>query len=72
MDGTLVDSTAGVVAAWEAAVKKYPGSGLTAEEILSCMFFFVASPDAYNVVLRSISWDQDHREPSQGLRNRGS
>lgn len=39
MDGTLVDSTAGVVAAWEAAVKKYPGSGLTAKEILSCTCF---------------------------------
>lgn len=36
MDGTLVDSTAGVTAAWDATVKKYPGKGLSVEEILKC------------------------------------
>jgi len=73
MDGTLVDSTAGVVAAWDVAVKKYPGSGLSTEEILSCKFFFVTSPGAYNnIVVCSVSWYQDRREPSQGLRDRGS
>ncbi|KAF9649351.1 phosphatase [Thelephora ganbajun] len=35
MDGTLVDSTAGVTAAWEAIVREYPGEGLSVEEILS-------------------------------------
>lgn len=36
MDGTLIDSTAGVAAAWEVTVKKYPGRGLSVEEILGC------------------------------------
>jgi len=59
MDGTLVDSTAGVAAAWEATVKEYPGIGLSVEEILSCEFFFVASFGAYNLVICSISWYPD-------------
>jgi glycerol-1-phosphatase len=33
MDGTLVDSTAGVVGAWELFREKYPG--INVEEILS-------------------------------------
>ena len=35
MDGTLVDSTAGVVGAWEVFAQTYPG--IDVEEILSCM-----------------------------------
>jgi beta-phosphoglucomutase-like phosphatase (HAD superfamily) len=34
MDGTLVDSTAGVVGAWSAFAKSYPG--INVEDILSC------------------------------------
>jgi len=66
MDGTLVDSVAGVSAAWEAILKEYPGKGLRVEEILSCEFFFVASftSSAYNCVVRSISWYPDCRKPS--------
>jgi hypothetical protein len=64
MDGTLVDSLAGVTAAWEAILKEYPGQGLSVEEILSCGFFLVASFGAYNLVVCSISWDQNRRKPS--------
>lgn len=39
MDGTLVDSVAGVTAAWEAVAKEYPGKDINVEEILSCEFF---------------------------------
>ena len=56
MDGTLVDSAAGVTAAWEAIVKEYPEKDLNVEEILSCESFFVTSFGAYNLVVRSISW----------------
>lgn len=38
MDGTLVDSLAGVTAAWEAILKEYPGVSLSVEEILSSEF----------------------------------
>lgn len=34
MDGTLVDSTAGVVGAWEVFAESYPG--IKVDEILSC------------------------------------
>lgn len=43
MDGTLVDSTAGVTAAWEAILEEYPREDLTVEEILSCEPFFTKS-----------------------------
>lgn len=43
MDGTLVDSTAGVTAAWEAILEEYPREDLTVEEILSCEPFFMKS-----------------------------
>lgn len=55
MDGTLVDTAAGVTAAWEATVKRYPEKNLNVEEILSCKFFPVASFGAYNPVVCSIS-----------------
>ena len=58
MDGTLVDSVAGVTAAWEALAKKYPG-GLNVEEILSCEFLIATYFDAYNLVVCSIPWYQD-------------
>lgn len=35
MDGTLVDSTDGVVGAWELFKEKYPG--LNVDQVLSCM-----------------------------------
>ena len=34
MDGTLVDSTDGVVGAWELFAEKYPGLDVT--QVLSC------------------------------------
>ena len=37
MDGTLVDSMAGVTGAWELFATKYPG--LNVKEILGCAFF---------------------------------
>ena len=42
MDGTLVDSTAGVVGAWETFAETYPG--LDVENVLSCTH--VAPPDS--------------------------
>ena len=36
MDGTLVDSTAGVVGAWQVFAETYPG--IDVDEILSCRF----------------------------------
>ena len=36
MDGTLVDSTDGVVGAWELFAETYPGIDVT--EILSCQY----------------------------------
>ena len=56
MDGTLVDSTAGVTAAWETIVREYPEKDLNVGEILSCESFFVASFGACNLVICSISW----------------
>ena len=36
MDGTLVDSTDGVVGAWELFAEKYPGLDVT--QVLSCTY----------------------------------
>jgi hypothetical protein len=38
MDGTLVDSMAGVIGAWELFATKYPG--LNVQEILGCRYQF--------------------------------
>jgi beta-phosphoglucomutase-like phosphatase (HAD superfamily) len=48
MDGTLVDSVAGVTAAWELFARKYPGKDVNVEEILSCGFFLSFTFGAYN------------------------
>ena len=66
MDGTLVDSTAGVTAAWEALVKEYPGKGLNVEDILSCELFSwdLSLPAPYNHMTSSIPWHPDYRKPS--------
>ena len=40
MDGTLVDSTDGVVGAWETFAEKYPGIDLSV--ILSCEYCLVS------------------------------
>lgn len=45
MDGTLVDSTAGVVGAWTAFAKTYPG--IDVHEILSCEGSFIFFNGAY-------------------------
>jgi len=71
MDGTLVDSVAGVTAAWEVTAKKYPGKDINVKEILSSRFSLVTSFSAYNPVIRSNSWYQDRRKPSQVLWDRG-
>lgn len=42
MDGTLIDSTAGVIGAWKLFKEKYPG--LDVEQILSCESFGFTSP----------------------------
>lgn len=39
MDGTLVDSMAGVIGAWELFATKYPG--LNVQEILGCRYHFI-------------------------------
>lgn len=59
MDGTLIDSAGDLAAAWEAIAKDYPG-GLNVAEILSCEYS-VTYFDAYNVVVCSVSWNQDRR-----------
>ena len=59
MDGTLVDSTAGVAAAWEAVVKEYPDKDLRIDDILSCGLFFSWHLSADITVVYSISWHQD-------------
>lgn len=41
MDGTLIDSTAGVIGAWNLFKEKYPG--LDVEQILSCEFIAFSS-----------------------------
>ena len=64
MDGTLVDSVAGVTAAWEVIAKKYPDKDINIEKILSSRFSFVASFGAYDPIARSHSWCQDRRKPS--------
>jgi len=42
MDGTLVDSTAGVVGAWNVFKETYPSIG-NVEDVLSCTFFLFLS-----------------------------
>ena len=61
MDGTLVNSVAGVTAAWEFFAKKYPDKNIDVKEILSCgLFFMVYSTfGAYNLVVHSDSWYPD-------------
>lgn len=61
MDGTLVNSVAGVTAAWEVFAKKYPHRDIDVTYILSCGFF-VTSPftsSAYNIIVYSDSWNPD-------------
>lgn len=41
MDGTLVDSVAGVTAAWEIFAEKYPDKNIDVRDILSSGFSFV-------------------------------
>lgn len=43
MDGTLVDSVAGVTAAWEIFAKRYPDKDINVKDILSSAFCLVAS-----------------------------
>jgi len=59
MDGTLVDSAAGVAAAWEAIAKEYPEKGIDVKDILSCESLIVTSFGAYNLVVFRVSWYQD-------------
>ena len=51
MDGTLVDSTAGVVGAWEVFAASYPH--IDVKEILSCEFLPRYHPLIYGVCLAS-------------------
>ena len=39
MDGTLIDSVAGVTGSWELFAKKYPDKNINVKEILSCGSF---------------------------------
>ena len=61
MDGTLVNSLAGVTAAWEVMAKKYLDKDINVKEILSCESFFMASFifSAYNPMVCSNSWHSD-------------
>jgi len=59
MDGTLVDSAAGVAAAWEVVAKEYPDKEINVEEILSCESLIVTSFGAYNLAVCRVSWNQD-------------
>jgi hypothetical protein len=49
MDGTLVDSTAGVVGAWTTFAKAYPG--IDVHEILSCEDHFYLFYNPYLILM---------------------
>ena len=61
MDGTLVNSLAGVTAAWEVFKRDYPDKALNVTEILSrgSYFMFRATFSAYNLVAHRNSWYPD-------------
>lgn len=61
MDGTLVNSLAGVTAAWEVFKRDYPDKALNVTEILSrgSYFMFRATLNAYNLVAHRNSWYPD-------------
>lgn len=49
MDGTLIDSTPGVVGAWEKFQEKYPD--IDVKHILSCVFLYIFFSMGFDLII---------------------